>query len=129
MLEFFKVDNNGEMIIVTDLDTLPCFAEEFAEAFFIYATRTGGKEHELSQLMFGAFAIAFKLSGYKCDSVRQYSTLMYGSVRPSAADCVYDDDGHTPERVIEEMADRQRVMGTTLMEAASEFGCLERGKQ
>jgi hypothetical protein len=92
MVKLYKASNNGEMIVVTDVNTLPQFIAELSDATLnaIHALE-GDEEHTLRGILANAFDVAFKLQGYKADKVIEKRLLTCGFTDPSECHLVADE--------------------------------------
>ena len=77
-------DGNGDFVIQTTAADTELFISELSEAMnsAIVAANDGGLS--CMGIMKQAMPIAFKLSGYKADTVQEQRTLVCGSISPQA---------------------------------------------
>ena len=81
MIKIFK-DKSGEFLIQTTCLDADSFIIELAEALTLAIEKNDGGLAALGILQ-NAFPIAFKLSGYKAETVREQQSLVCGNATPS----------------------------------------------
>lgn len=77
MTKIYATSNDGERYITTDAKDLDTFEREFAR-LIIKVISQGDEDHALMYLIPYAFRIAFKLAGYKSETVREKRVLAIG---------------------------------------------------
>ena len=85
MIQIFK-DKTGEYLVQTTCLTTETFIGELAEAISVCAAEDAGLA--ALGILTNAMPIAFKLSGYKADQVREQRTLVCGNASPSDQDLI-----------------------------------------
>lgn len=83
---FTDKDGSGEYVIQTTCLDADAFIAELAEALAV-AVKVGGDMAALG-ILTNAMPIAYKLSGYKADTVSEQRTLVCGTVSPNACEVV-----------------------------------------
>lgn len=95
MVRIFKdKDGSGQFVIQTTCLDVESFIAELAEA--LHCAVTKGSAEEIAAdgglgamgILQNAMPIAFKLAGYKADTVTEQRTLLCGSILPTACEVV-----------------------------------------
>lgn len=86
MIRIYKDSNTGEHIIQTTCLDVDSFTAELAEAL-ANAINKGDAEVAMS-ILTNSMPIAFKLAGYKADTVSEQRTLVCGFMSPSSCELV-----------------------------------------
>ena len=85
MVEIFSDKNgSGEFVIQTTAVDTDTFISELAEAMHLVVSKANDGGLACMGIMKNAMPIAYKLSGYKADSVYERRTLLCGVVSPLA---------------------------------------------
>ena len=80
---------NGEFVIETNLTSLDTFKSELSGAILAAISELeGDDEFTMTGILEKAFPIAFKLSGYKAESVHEQKILLCGHSSPSECDLI-----------------------------------------
>jgi len=88
MVKIFEDEKSGEVIVWTSCLTVPDFLTELAPAMGEAMKRKGDADLRINQVLQRAMPIAFKLSGYKADEVRESRTLTCGNVSPDGCNVI-----------------------------------------
>lgn len=80
--QIYKDGKTGEHVVQTTCLDTASFIAEISEAL---STVIKGDAETTMSIMTNAMPIAFKLSGYKADDVRERRTLVCGNVSPDSA--------------------------------------------
>lgn len=86
MVKIFK-DKSGEFLVQTTCLDVDAFTSELAEALSASVEKGDGGVAALG-IMQNALPIAFKLAGYKADTVREQRSLVCGNATPADDDLV-----------------------------------------
>lgn len=89
MVRIFKDNKSGEFVVQTTCLDADSFISDLSEALAQVVEKSNG-EGALSALgiLTVAMPIAFKLSGYKADTVSEQRTLICGTALPASSDVV-----------------------------------------
>lgn len=75
------------MVVTSDAADLRAFISELADAILDAVTKLeGDEEFTVNGILANAIPIAFKLNGYKADTVHEIKTLTSGFSSPSECD-------------------------------------------
>lgn len=89
MVRIFSDKNgSGEFVIQTTATDTDSFVSELAEAMSLAIVDANDGGLTAMGIMKNAMPIAFKLAGYKADSVAEQRTLVCGVVSPNACEVV-----------------------------------------
>ncbi len=89
MVRIFSDKNgSGEFVIQTTATDTDTFVSELAEAMSAAISAAQDDGLTAMGIMKNAMPIAFKLSGYKADSVAEQRTLVCGVVSPASCEVV-----------------------------------------
>jgi hypothetical protein len=77
-------DGNGDFVIQTTATDTDAFICELSEAMSSVIVSANDYGMSCMGIMKQAMPIAFKLSGYKADTVQEQRTLVCGSISPQA---------------------------------------------
>jgi hypothetical protein len=86
---------NGEMIIETDCLKVEQLISELASAMVTLASSEAFRDDldfTFAAILNNAFPLAFKIAGYKAETVREQRVLIAGSSLPHATDRIYSHD-------------------------------------
>lgn len=90
MLKIYTCSSNAELGIMTDTSDLTSFTSQLADAIALLVRNdeqfSSEPDFVLRWVLENAFPIAFKLSGYKAESVREKRILCCGSDLPLDAE-------------------------------------------
>lgn len=86
MVRIFKDANSGEYVVQTSCLDMDSFTAELSEA--LANTITKGDAEVAMSILSNAMPIAFKLAGYKADTVSEQRTLVCGTISPNSCDLV-----------------------------------------
>lgn len=84
--KIFKDSKTSDFVVQTSCLDTPTFVAELSEALF--DVLKGGDAETAYGILSNAMPIAFKLSGYKSDEVREQRTLVCGNVSPDSSELV-----------------------------------------
>jgi hypothetical protein len=91
MIRIYKSQNNGEFIIQTDATEMSFFMQELSSAILQCLDKMSGDEdHTLTSILSNAFPIAFKLQGYKAETVHVRQVLTSGYALPDESQLIAD---------------------------------------
>lgn len=85
---FSDANGSGEFVVQTTCLDVDSFISEFSEALNAAVTQANDGGLTAMGVLKNAMPIAFKLSGYKADSVSEQRTLVCGVVSPNACEVV-----------------------------------------
>lgn len=83
MIKIFKDKGNGQCMVQTNCLSADEFTMSLAEA--LGALNGQGTASDFLEILSVAMPIAYKLSGYKADTVREERSLACGIISPSAS--------------------------------------------
>lgn len=94
MVRIFKDAGSGQFVIQTTCLDLDSYIAELGEA--LHKVVTSGTTADISSddgisamgILQNAMPVAFKLAGYKADTVSEQRTLVCGNISPSACEVV-----------------------------------------
>ena len=87
MVRIFKDAQTGEHVIQTSCLDTDSFIAELSEAL-TEALKKDGNDIMTLGILSNAMPIAFKLAGYKADTVMEQRTLVCGKISPTACELV-----------------------------------------
>lgn len=88
MVRIYK-DKSGEFLIQTTCLDVDAFVADLAEALSDTLKDANGEaDFAALGILTNAMPIAFKLAGYKAETVSEQRTLVCGRASPSDSDCV-----------------------------------------
>lgn len=91
MIRVYKSQNNGEFIIQTDAIEVIYFVQDLSDAILrCLEQMQGDEEHTLHSILSNAFPIAFKLQGYKAETVHVRQVLTSGYASPDESQLIAD---------------------------------------
>jgi hypothetical protein len=85
---FADRNGSGEFVIQTTALDTDSFITELAEALSVAVTAAKDEGITCMGILKNAMPIAFKLSGYKADTVSEQRTLVCGTVSPNACEII-----------------------------------------
>lgn len=85
---FADTKGSGDFVIQTTALDVDTFLYEFAEAFDSAVVKANDNGVSALGILKNAMPIAYKLSGYKADTVQEQRTLVCGTVSPNSCEVV-----------------------------------------
>jgi len=85
---FSDSDGSGDFVVQTTCLDTDTFLTEFAEAFDAAVVKANDGGLTAMGILKSAMPIAYKLSGYKADSVQEQRTLVCGTVSPNSCEVI-----------------------------------------
>ena len=88
MVRIFKDAQTGEYVLQTSCLDTDSFISELSEALTDAISKPESSELTTLGILSNAMPIAFKLAGYKADTVMEQRTLVCGKISPTACELV-----------------------------------------
>ena len=88
MVKIFKDKNTGDFVLQTTAIDTDAFMAELAEAMDSAIKSSDDDGISALGILKNAMPIAYKLSGYKAENVKEQRTLVCGNISPHACEVV-----------------------------------------
>ena len=93
MVKIYRSENNGEMVITTNVKDIDRFLSDLTPAIIdALDSQKDDEEHALHSILDNAFQLGFKLSGYKTDRVNEERLLSAGYAPPNECELIASKD-------------------------------------